>query len=194
MSRYGKKVDAILSALAGPGLPIPAASVVVHDAPGLYAIHGGASVWNELGLGRNPDGRPMYVGKAESSLLARDLRQHFADGRTGSSTLRRSFAALLHDRLELHAIPRNPAKPAYFANYGLGPEDDLKLTRWMTDKLAIATWMSDQTEVLRDLEGRVIQLLVPPLNLSGVSTPWSSMLSSRRATMAAEARAWRPST
>lgn len=117
MSQSRKTLDAILSALAGPGLPIPAASVVVPDAPGLYAIHGGAFVWKELGLGRKPDGRPLYVGKAESSLLARDLRQHFADGRTGSSTLRRSFAALLHDRLELHGIPRNPAKPAYFANY-----------------------------------------------------------------------------
>lgn len=194
MSQSRKTLDAILSALAGPGLPIPAARVVVPDAPGLYAVYGGASVWKELGLGTNPDGRPLYVGKAESSLLARDLRQHFADGRTGSSTLRRSFAALLHDRLELHAVPRNPAKPAYFANYGLGPDDDLKLTRWMTDNLAIATWTSDRTEVLSDLEGRVMRLLLPPLNLSGVTTPWSSMLSSCRAAMAAEARTWGPST
>lgn len=192
MSTNTKLLDAILSSLAEPGVAISSASAVVPDAPGLYAIHGGASVWEELRLGLNPDGRPLYVGKAESSLIQRDLRQHFADGRTGSSTLRRSFAALLRERLGLHAIPRNPVKPAYFANYGLSPEDDLKLTRWMTGSLAIATWTSDGTEVLGDLEGRVMNVLLPPLNLSGVSTPWSSMLSSRRAAMASEARSWRP--
>lgn len=159
---------------------------------GLYAIYGGDDVWAELGLGQNPDGRPLYVGKAESSLRDRDLRQHFANGRTGSSTLRRSFAALLRDRLGLHAIPRNPVKPSYFANFGLSPKGDAKLTNWMSRNLSIATWAWDGTLPLADLESRVIAARKPPLNLSGVETPWSEMLSARRAVMAAEARAWRP--
>ena len=75
----------------------------------------------QLGLGTPPDSRPLYVGKAEDSLVARDLRQHFTDGRTGSSTLRRSIAALLHDSMGLRGIPRNPQKPGYFSNYGLSP-------------------------------------------------------------------------
>jgi hypothetical protein len=64
----------------------------VPGRPGLYAIYGGATTWNELGLGEPPDGRPLYIGKAEDSLVTRDLKTHFGDGRTGQSTVRRSFA------------------------------------------------------------------------------------------------------
>jgi GIY-YIG catalytic domain-containing protein len=95
------------AALAGPGLPIADAAALVPGAAGLYAVYGDREVWRELGLGQPPDGRPLYVGKAEDSLIARDLRTHFGSGRTGSSTLRRSFAALLAQRLDLHAQPRN---------------------------------------------------------------------------------------
>jgi hypothetical protein len=183
----------ILTALAGPGVAIPMATGRVPNKPGLYAIYGGDDVWAELELGENPDGRPLYVGKAESSLRDRDLRQHFANARTGSSTLRRSFAALLRDRLDLHAMPRNPSKPAYFATYGLPPKDDVKLTEWMSTNLSIATWAWDGTLALVALESQALGAWQPPLNLSGVETPWSTMLSGRRAALAAEARAWRPS-
>ena len=39
--------------------------------------------------------------KAERSLASRDIRTHFESGKTGSSTLRRSLAALLGDHLKL---------------------------------------------------------------------------------------------
>jgi hypothetical protein len=158
----------------------------------LYAVHAAPAVWVELGLGKPPDDRPLYVGKSESSLVARDLRQHFGDGRTGSSTLRRSFAALLSDRLDLHAIPRNPSKPAYFSNYGLSPADDARLTAWMRAKLRLATWPSDADTHLATIELQVIRHWKPPLNLQGVTTPWSALMSARRASMATQARAWRP--
>lgn len=183
----------ILAALSGPGVEILKAAELVPAEAGLYAIFGGDDVWKELGLGPNPDGRPLYVGKAESSLRDRDLRQHFANGRTGSSTLRRSFAALLRDRLHLHAVPRNPSKPAYFANYGLSPRDDAKLTAWMSAKLSISVWAWDGVIPLNVLESRVLAELMPPLNLSGIMTSSSAMLSARRAVMASEAKAWRPS-
>jgi hypothetical protein len=32
--------------------------------PGLYAVHGEARAWDELGLEKPPDGRPLYVGRA----------------------------------------------------------------------------------------------------------------------------------
>ena len=67
---------------------------VVPGRPGLYAIYGDAKTWNELGLGMAPDGRPLYIGKAEDSLIIRDLKTHFGDGRTGHSTVRRSFGRL----------------------------------------------------------------------------------------------------
>lgn len=91
------RTGAVMASLVGPGHPIDTA--VVPASPGLYAIYAAADVWQQLGLGSPPDGQPLYVGKAEDSLVARDLRQHFTDGRTGSSTLRRSFAALLHDSM-----------------------------------------------------------------------------------------------
>lgn len=185
-------LTSILAALSGPGVEIAGAAEFVPAEPGLYAVYGGDIVWKELGLGQNPDRRPLYVGKAESSLRNRDLRQHFANGRTGSSTLRRSFAALLRDRLDLHAMPRNPLKPAYFANYGLSPKDDAKLTTWMSANLSIAAWAWDGAITLAELELRVLAALLPPLNLSGVVTSSSAMLSARRAAMAAEAKAWRP--
>ena len=66
------------------------ASTAIGDALGeapskayLYAVYGGREVWRELGLGAPPDGRPLYVGKAEDSLVARDLRTPFGTGRTG---------------------------------------------------------------------------------------------------------------
>ena len=180
----------ILAALAGPGVAIAEAENLVPDEPGLYAIYGSAEVWDELELGRIPDARPLYVGKAESSLRDRDLRQHFANGRTGSSTVRRSFAALLHDRLGLRGMPRNPLKPAYFANYGLSATDDAKLTDWMSRNLSIATWSFAGSDPLADLEASVMEKWKPPLNLAGVVTPWSRMVGTGRALMAAEARAW----
>jgi len=74
--------------------PLAGADGVVPGRPGLYAIYGDAKTWNELGLGMAPDGRPLYIGKAEDSLIIRDLKTHFGDGRTGHSTVRRSFGRL----------------------------------------------------------------------------------------------------
>ena len=88
--------------------------------PGLYAIWADNESSAELGLHDLPESIPLYVGKAEDSVVTRDINTHFCDGRTGSSTVRRSFAALLRERLDLHGMPRYPSKPGYFANYADG--------------------------------------------------------------------------
>src|SRR5205823_4167655 len=64
-------------------------------------------------LATTPGDTPLYVGKAEDSLVQRDLQTLFGDGRTGSSTVMRSFAALLRQSLSLAVRPRDPAKPGY---------------------------------------------------------------------------------
>jgi len=134
-------------ALAQPG-SLTAAHSAVPAQPGLYAIYGEAVTWDMLGLGEPPDGRPLYIGKAEESLVTRDLKTHFGDGRTGQSTVRRSFAALLHDTLGLRGMPRNPARPGYFSNYGLSAAHDAALTRWMREHLHLATIsIDDNTDV-----------------------------------------------
>jgi len=127
---------------------VPVDKVAASDAgsPGLYAVYAAAATWRELGLGKPPDERPLYMGKAESTLASRDLQGHFGmrargvQSPTGSSTLRRSLAALLASDRGYHGMPRNPAKPGHFSNYGLSAEHDDDLSAWMRRRLRLALW------------------------------------------------------
>jgi hypothetical protein len=181
-------IDDVFDALAGPGIVLAGAEDQPPSAAGLYAIYGDQMVWKALRLGVPPDRRPLYVGKAEDSLAVRDLRTHFGDGRTGSSTVRRSFAALLREPLKLAAQPRNPEKPERFANYGLPPEHDARLTAWMRQHLRLAIWATDHRATLGGIEVAVLAAWRPPLNLKDVVTPWQAQVKVARAMMAAEAR------
>jgi hypothetical protein len=192
--RAESALQAALVALGGQRWSLAGAPGHIPSQPGLYAIYGDAVVWASLGLGSPPDDRPLYVGKSESSLADRDLRTHFGDGRTGSSTVRRSFAALLHDSLELRGIPRNPARPERFANYGLAPDDDARLTAWMRKSLRIAVWPTTAALALGAVEVAVLRRLQPPLNLKDVATPWAPMVKAARAEMAGEATRWAASS
>jgi hypothetical protein len=183
--------DGALDALSAErAVRLARAAEHVPARPGLYAIHGGSAVWRELGLGAPPDARPLYLGKAEASLVSRDLDTHFGDGRTGSSTVRRSFAALLHDALKLRGMPRNPARPGYFANYGLSPEHDAALTAWMRKHLTLAIWAKPEScdAELASIERALLARLEPPLNLQHVTTPWTGQVKAARRVMAGEAR------
>jgi len=173
-------------------VPLASAEGSVPGRPGLYAIYSDANTWNELTLGDPPDARPLYIGKAEDSLAIRVLKTHFGDGRTGQSTVRRSFAALLHDTLGLRGIPRNPDKPAYFSNYGLSASDDATLTSWMREHLRHAVWPkpSNCEFTLDQVETALLVELAPPLNIKDVVTPWRAKLEAARAVMAGEARQW----
>lgn len=185
-------VDTAVAVLSGPGHDVHTSSPDVPGAPGLYAVHGDASTWHTLGLGEPPDKRPLYVGKAERSLADRDIATHFANGRTGQSTLRRSLGGLLVDYLGLRAQPRNTAVPGYFTNYALEPAGDQRLTEWMLAHLRLATWPSTQGATLDAVETDVLQRLLPPLNLDKVITPWRSQVLAARAVLAEQARNWKP--
>lgn len=194
---YGCRVvdiAAVLTALDGPRHSLREVLPKLPAKPGLYAIYGDDVAWGDLGIARSQPGLALYVGKAEDSLIARDLDCHFGNGRTGSSTVRRSFAALLRARLVLSAIPRNPSKPGYFANYGLAAADDAKLTAWMRQHLEIAVWPWDNTDPLVDIERVVLQRLNPPLNIAGVRHAHRASLQAARRLMADQARAWQPSS
>jgi hypothetical protein len=145
----------------------------VPNRPGLYAIHAEPTTLREIGID-HIDG-PLYVGKAERSLRGRDLRTHFATdpdrpARTGGSTVRRSFAALLADRLSLTPVPRdlpNP-NPAYAASFALSPDDDERLTGWMHEHLRLAVWPSAHgvsAAQLGTIESELIVFWRPPINL-----------------------------
>jgi hypothetical protein len=157
----------------------------VPTRPGLYPIYGDAKTWMELGLGEPSDRRPLYIGKAEDNLATRDLKTHFGDRRTGQSTERRSFAALLHDTLGFR-IPRNPAKLAHFSNYGLSPEHDAALTAWTRERPHLAVWEKPLgcRHPLTSIEVALILEWLPPLSLDCVITPWTSQVKAARAVMA----------
>lgn len=184
-------ISPVLAALDAPRHSLLGSLPNLPPQPGMYAIYGGENTWANLGLGAEIPGLPLYVGKAEDSLASRDLGTHFGDGRTGWSTVRRSFAALLRDSLQLSGIPRTLAKPDRFSNFGLSPEDDTRLTAWMRTNLEIAVWLFDFSRPLIDVERDVLRHLNPPINILGVNHKWKSRVQAERAVMANQARAWR---
>ena len=185
-------LEAVLAALQSPRFRLQDALPTLPPKPGLYAIHGDEVAWTDLQFGAPSETQLLYVGKAEDSLVKRDLGTHFGDGRTGSSTVRRLFAALLRTKLSLSGVPRNPEKPAHFANYGLSRTDDAKLTRWMRDRLEIAVWPSNSLRALADIEADVLRRWNPPINIERVEHRWRSYVRAQRKAMADQARSWQP--
>jgi hypothetical protein len=188
-------LTAAFHALSGSRYPISRAGTLLPDKPGLYAIHAHAEVWAILGLDQRSVEIPLYVGKAEDSLITRDLKTHFsidpeAAPKTGSSTLRRSFAALLRAPLNLRGVPRNKLKPSYFYNFGLEPEADLRLTIWMQTNLLLACWPKPaDMDPLAVVEKQVLKRWDPPINLQNSPTELPRLVAAR-AVMTAEARTW----
>lgn len=191
-------LNATITALRTSPVPVDDVGPEFGSKPGLYAFYACPSTWAELALSEPGDGRPLYVGKAESTLASRDVAGHFAIGErgiqspTGSSTLRRSLAALLAPARRYRGVPRNPAKPGHFSNFGLSVEHDEDLSGWMRQRLRLALWPHDVTAELDEIETGALVEFVPPLNLVKVATPWRSQVKAARRVLADEARTWRP--
>ncbi|MAY98144.1 GIY-YIG nuclease family protein [uncultured Nocardioides sp.] len=184
-------VASALDELAGVRHRRADAAVHVAHVAGLYAVYGDERAWSDLSLTPAFDDQPLYVGKAERSLNGRDVRTHFAAGKTGSSTVRRSLAALLFEALDLSPVPRNPSKPDGSANYALEAEGDARLSEWMDQRLTLATWASPVGVVLDEVETELVRRLRPPLNLDKVGEPRAELRAARRR-MATIARSWAP--
>lgn len=187
-------LEAACEALTGARISISTATPgSVPNRPGLYALYGDATVWRELGLDSPPDERPLYVGKAEKSLESRDLKQHFATGKTGWSSPRRSFAALLsaNGALDLVPVPRRPEnpEPTKWTHFALEATGDEQLTRWMRDRLSMCVWAAPAGTKLESVESAVMRRWKPPLNLIGVETPWRTHVRDARARLAERSRA-----
>lgn len=190
------RVVAALVALRGPAVVVAdvLSSLAAH--PGLYAFHADADAWSVLGIGTPPDERAIYVGKAENTLASRDVAGHFGQrprgvqSPTGSSTLRRSLAALLAGSHHFRGMPRNPAKPGHFANFGLSEADDYDLSLWMQLHLRLALWPHADVAALDAIETDVLATLLPPLNLDKVRTPWRQQVRDARKVLADQARTW----
>lgn len=188
-----RQIKESLQALTSRGHRVADVPVEQSRHPGLYAFHGASGVWAQLQLGEPPDSRPLYVGKAESSLASRDLEVHFGhrprgkQSVTGSSTVRRSLAALLAPALGFRGIPRNPSNPGHFSSFGLSEADDAKLSSWMERNLTLAIWPHVDVPQLDALETAVLAFLLPPLNISKITTPWTAEIKAARKDLASEA-------
>lgn len=199
LGSLSQEFEAAVDALTGNRWAIEDAVHRGPSSPGLYAIYGDELAWRDLNLSPTSD-RPLYVGTAEHSLVDRDISDHFATSpnsktATGRSTVRRSFAALLRDSLQLRTVPRNHDNPGYFAMYGLANGGDERLNVWMHSRLMIAVWPApaNMPVRLRDIEIAAIEHFLPPVNLE--SNPARlERLKRAHAEMAAEASRWRPGT
>jgi excinuclease UvrABC nuclease subunit len=136
------------------------------DSPGVYRVfiaHGGALAGTRLA--ELADGALLYVGKAEESLRGRDIGQHLATGRTGSSTLRRSLGAVLRGKLRLRAVPRGDDEKAT-TNYKFDECGEERLTRWMEDNLLLSWTCCRSKAEAKSMERQVIRESAPALNLT----------------------------
>lgn len=194
MKDTAQAVVEAMKVLALPGQRIPGAMDIVPDRPGLYAVHAAAVRWHELGLEEREPSMPLYVGRARDSLVTRDLKTHFATGCTGRSTVRRSFAVLLRDRLGIHSLPRRSKKPPTtrdFTHYDLDATSEQGLTTWMCEHLTISVWPLPEgwpPDDLIPMEKSILREWGPPVNLRDVPHP-SARIKKGRKIFAAEARA-----
>ncbi|WXF92381.1 GIY-YIG nuclease family protein [Curtobacterium flaccumfaciens pv. flaccumfaciens] len=188
-------LDNAKQALRADPFPVTSAERM-PTGPGLYAVWSDEETWSELGLEWRGPRTPLYVGKAEDSLRRREVDTHFAArsssaSKTGSSTVRRSFAALLATSLGFRAIPRNIEKPGHFSNYALRSDDDLRLTTWMHEHLLLSAWAKPAklAAPLRSLEALIIREWDPPINIQGAASSRAALKAARSA-LSAQARSW----
>ena len=115
---------------------------------------GGGSLWGE----QKP--RVVYIGKSKPN-----SSRHFQSGSTGTSTIRRSLAALLANKLTLVSVPRSMDERDNdrYDNYMLDSESEDKLTQWMRCNFTAAFHevADDKAEITQTA---MIQYSVPMFN------------------------------
>lgn len=155
-------MDDVVAALRGLPVPLVEAAAAVPAAPGLYAWWGRFGALPGISGPRHEtaDLQLLYVGTApngtasQATLRSRVVGDHIR-GTTGSSTLRRSLAALLSEQQGWRS--RWTIRPV------LVNADELRLSEWMRERLQL-TW-AEHPEPWT-VEAQVIAELEPPLNLA----------------------------
>jgi hypothetical protein len=140
---------------------------VFSNEPGIYAVSFCGESFPFAGY-KPKKNEIIYVGKTESSQQSRDADTHFASGRTGTSTLRRTFGALLLEELKLKPLPRSQTdiEAGRTSFYKFNDESEIKLTSWMRKNLALAFYPYAKSAIdIDSLETQIIQALIPILNI-----------------------------
>jgi len=126
---------------------------------GLYVVaYTGTELVGSLWGSDKP--RIVYIGESKE-----DSSRHFISGHTGTSTVRRSLAALLAPKLELKPMPRSTDESDNdrYDNYMLDNESEDKLTQWMRDKFTVA-FLEVAEDILEAMLIAMIQYSVPMFN------------------------------
>lgn len=162
------------------------------DKPGIYAVYLCGSEPLRICESLLQPCCLLYIGKTESSQQERDAEQHFASGKSGGSTLRRSLGALLRTQLKLTPQPRSQSETSEkrFTNYKFDDAGEDRLTSWMTENLALSFYeYAKPPAEIEKLEAKLIAFAVPPLNiLSNSRNPHMGSVRAARAECAGMAR------
>jgi hypothetical protein len=140
--------------------------------PGIYAIYFHNDVFPDTKLSITK-GDLIYIGKTEASQQSRDANTHFRSGKTGSSTLRRTIGALLHEEFDLVPVPRNTKdiQKKRITFFKFVDPSEVKLTSWMKNNLSLSFYEYPKPPAAIDyLETQLINLAKPIFNLSKNST------------------------
>ncbi|WP_222195369.1 GIY-YIG nuclease family protein [Modestobacter italicus] len=153
-------MDDVTAALCSEPVSLEQVQAELPAAPGLYAWWARFGALPGISGPRHPEAalQLLYVGIApngaasQATLRSRVVGDHIR-GTTGSSTLRRSLAALLSEQQGWRS--RWTTRPV------LVNADELRLSEWMGEKLRL-TW-AEHPEPWT-VEAQVIAALEPPLN------------------------------
>lgn len=152
--------------------------------PGIYALF---FMGKNFPLEQNQPTKEqvIYIGKTESSQLLRDRNTHFATNKTGSSTLRRSFGAMLMNSLNLKPIPRSESDiiKKSTSHFKFDQSSEEKLTHWMQENLGLSFYPFPYSKKdIDDLETKLINELKPILNIDrkNPTNPYGSLIRSLR--------------
>ena len=155
-------MDDVAAALRSTPVDLPSAATQVPAAAGLYAWWAPFGAVPGISGPRHPTDavQLLYVGispngpTSNATLRSRVVGDHIR-GTTGSSTLRRSLAALLNEQQGWRS--RWTTRPV------LVNRDELALSEWMAERLRLS-W-AEHPEPWT-VEAEVIAELEPPLNLA----------------------------
>ena len=188
-----KQDDELLQQLEEDAEPVEIASYSSEQGIYGFFLHSGSLPVGVETLAAAKSSVLLYIGKTESSQEDRDVGEHLTDGKTGSSTVRRSLGALLREQLNLKPQPRSATEKSAkrFTNYKFDAAGEGALTVWMKKHLSLSFCELADLKIpeLRALEKRLIGLAKPPLNIQDNSeSPYLADLESARAHCAALAR------
>lgn len=130
-------------------------------------------------------GEIIYIGKTESSQLTRDVKTHFADNKTGSSTVRRSLCVYLKDSLGLEPEPRNKVDfmKNRFTQFTFNFSSENILSSWFKQNLGMSFYeFAGSPSELDNLETKLIRATTPILNIDykNPENPYKSKITEKR--------------